>query len=127
MIFKIKTIVGWSLSGLVGLMLVASAIDKIIGSAHALQMSASFGLSGNSYAVLGIIELISVSLFLFPRTGILGCLLLSSYLGGGIATHLQHGQHILFPAAIEALIWIAAVIRFPELIERIVGKNALVA
>ena len=118
---KTKKIVGWSLSVLVALMLIASAIDKIIGSAHALQMSASFGISGNSYATLGIIELVSALLFLYSRTGILGCFLLSSYLGGGIATHLQHGQGILFPAAIEALVWIAAVIRFPELLERILA------
>lgn len=34
---KTRKIIGWSLSGLVALMLVASATDKIIGSAHALK------------------------------------------------------------------------------------------
>ena len=116
---KTKNIIGWVLSGIIGLMLAASASDKIIGSEHALQMGASFGLTASTYAVLGIIEILSVILFLFPRTGILGTLLLSSYLGGAIATHLQHQQNIIFPMAIEALVWIAAVIRFPELLLRI--------
>lgn len=115
---KTKRIIGWSLSGLVALMLIASAIDKIFGSEHALQMAKSFGLSPTPYAVLGIIELLSVILFLIPRTGVLGTLLLASYFGGAIATHLQHQQEILFPVAIETVIWIAAFIRFPELIQR---------
>ena len=121
---KTKRIIGWVLSGLVGLMLAASAIDKITGSAHALQMGASFGLSAGTYSFLGIIEILSVALFLYPRTGILGILLLSSYLGGAIATHLQHQQSILFPMAFEVVLWIAAVIRFPELTQRLFPYKA---
>lgn len=120
---KTKNITGWILSGLIGLMLAASASDKIIGSAHALEMGASFGLSAGTYSLLGIIELLSVLLFLYPRTGILGTLLLSSYLGGAIATHLQHHQNIVFPIAIEAFVWIAAVIRFPELTQRLTNNT----
>ncbi len=120
---KTKKIIGWVLSGLSGLMLLASAIDKIGSSEHALQTAFSFGLSAKSYVILGIIEAVSVVLFLFPRTGILGLLLLSSYLGGAIATHLQHGQDILFPAIFEATVWIAAVIRFPELTQRILNRT----
>jgi hypothetical protein len=122
---KTRKIIGWSLSGLVALMLVASATDKIIGSAHALEMAESFGLSATSYAILGVIEILSVVLFLIPRTGVLGTLLLASYFGGAIATHLQHQQEILFPMAIEAVIWIAGILRFPELIQRFLGNTPL--
>ena len=120
---KTKSITGWTLSGIIGLMLLASAFDKISGSAHALQMASSFGLSAGSYAVLGGIEVTAVILFLYPRTALLGLLLLSSYLGGAIATHLQHQQDILFPAIIEAFVWIAAVIRLPELTRRITANK----
>ncbi|TLU99567.1 DoxX family protein [Dyadobacter luticola] len=116
---KTRNILAWILSGIIGLMLSASAVDKIIGSSHALQMGASFGLSTGTYSLLGIVEILSVALFLNPRTGVLGTLLLSSYLGGAIATHLQHQQGILFPAVIETFVWITAIIRFPELIHRI--------
>jgi hypothetical protein len=121
---KTRKIIGWVLSGLIGSMLAASAFDKIMGSGHALQMAASFGLSGGIYSLLGIIEILSVALFLYSRTGILGTLLLSSYLGGAIATHLQHQQGIAFPMAIEAFVWVAAVIRFPELTQRIFNRTA---
>jgi hypothetical protein len=120
---RTKNIIGWVLSGLIGLMLGASAIDKIIGSEHALQMGASFGLSAGTYSLLGVIEILSVVLFLYSRTGMLGTLLLSSYLGGAIATHLQHQQNIVFPIAFEIVVWITAVIRFPELTRRISNKQ----
>jgi sorbitol-specific phosphotransferase system component IIC len=120
---KKRNVIGGILSALVGLMLIASATDKIIGSEHALQMGASFGLSAGTYSVLGIIEILSVVIFLYPRTGIAGTLLLSSYLGGAIATHLQHQQNILFPMVFEAAVWIAAVIRFPELTQRALNKK----
>lgn len=120
---KSRTILGWIFAGLISLLLLASAADKISGSAHALQMGRSFGLSPEAYRILGLIEAASVLLFLLPRTGVLGTLLLSSYLGGAIATHLQHQQGILFPMGMEALLWITAVIRFPELLERIQGNR----
>lgn len=112
---KTKKIIGWTFSGMVLLLMSASAIDKISGSAHSLEMTHSFGITPVVYRLLGIIELTSVILFMFPRTGVLGLLLLSSYLGGAIATHLQHGQSVIFPAAIEALIWITAISRYPQL------------
>jgi hypothetical protein len=106
------TIIGWVLSSIVFLLMSASALDKIGGSAHSLEMTRSFGITPGVYRLLGVIELISAILFMIPRTGLLGLLLLSSYLGGAIATHLQHDQSIILPAAIEALAWIAAAIRF---------------
>lgn len=116
---KTKKIVGWSLSILVSLALSASAVDKIFLSAHAMEISGIVGIAPMAYRLLGIVELLSVVLFLIPRTGVLGFLLLTAYMGGAIATHLQHNQGVVFPAAFEAAIWIGAVFRFPELIQRI--------
>jgi hypothetical protein len=112
---KAKKVAGWVLSGLVLLLLAASAGDKISNSVHSLEMTRSFGIALGTYRLLGIIEVTATILFMFPRTGPLGLLLLSSYMGAAIATHLQPGQNVWFPAAIEALVWIAAGIRFPQL------------
>lgn len=106
---------GWGLAGFVFLLLAASAIDKLSGSAHSLKMTSSFGIDPTTYRYLGVIELGSAALFLVPRTSIIGLLLLTSYMGGAIATHLQHGQSVLFPAAIEAWIWATAFVRLPDL------------
>jgi len=120
---KTKNIIGWGLTGIIVFMMAASAIDKIRGSEHALEMTKSFGITPATYSILGIIELLSVLLFAFTRTGILGTLLLASYLGGAIATHLQHQQNILFPMGIEVLVWITATIRFRELSSRLFPAN----
>ncbi len=118
---KTKNIINWGLAGVVGFIFIGSAVSKFIGGEEALTMAASIGLDENSFRILGVIELVSVVLFLFPRTGILGTLLLSAYMGGAIATHLTHGQSVVGPAVIEATVWIAAVVRFPELTDRISG------
>ena len=121
---KVKKIVGWVLSGLIALILCASAFQKISGNEQALQMGASFGLSAGVYSLLGMIEILSVVLFLYTRTGILGALLLVAYFGGSIATHLEHHLSTAFPIAIEAVIWITCIIRFPELTQRIWIKGS---
>jgi len=109
---------GWWLAGFVFILLAASALDKISGSAHSLQMTTSFGISPATYRVLGLVELTSAALFLVPRTVVLGLLLLASYMGGAIATHLQHQQSIVLPAAIELLVWATAIVRMPKLFAR---------
>ncbi|MCD9017118.1 DoxX family protein [Parachryseolinea silvisoli] len=117
---KVKNITGWIVSGTMALALAGSALDKIILSQHAIQMGTSFGLSPETYRIVGIIEILSAILFVIPRTAVLGLLLLSSYLGGAITTHLLHNQGILFPAILESLIWIGACLRLPELTKRII-------
>jgi len=85
-------------------------------------MAKGIGLDASTFRIIGLVELISVLLFLIPRTGILGTLLLAAYMGGAIATHLEHGLSIVAPAAIQAFIWIVVVFRFPELTNRILNK-----
>jgi hypothetical protein len=50
-------------------------------------------------------------------------MLLASYMGGVIVTHLEHDNQIAFGIIFEIIIWITAFIRFPELSRRILGKR----
>jgi DoxX-like family len=120
---KVKNIINWVLAGLVGFIFLGSAFGKLSGGADGLKMAESFGISASDFTTIGVVELISIILFLIPRTGVLGTLLLAAYMGGAIATHLEHGQSIIAPVAIAAFVWIVAVVRFPELTQRILGKN----
>lgn len=120
---KTKNIINWSLAGLVGFIFIGSAMSKFFGGEETIQMAKGIGLSAETFNVVGLVEIISVLLFLFPRTGIIGTLLLAAYMGGAIASHLTHGQSIVAPAFIEALIWIVAVIRFPELKNRLLNAS----
>lgn len=116
-----KKIIYWVLTGLIGFVFIGSAIGKFTANAEALKMGAGFGLTPQYFIVLGIIEIVSVLLFIIPRTGIVGTLLLAAYLGGAIATHLEHGQSVIAPCFIQAFLWIVAVYRFPELRTRVLN------
>jgi len=56
---------------------------------------AGFGLDANTYTMLGVVALLCFFLFILPRTGILGTLLLTAYMGGAIASHLEDGVSLL--------------------------------
>jgi hypothetical protein len=118
---KTKNIIHWVLAGLVGIIFLGSASGKLMGSADALKMASGLGVSTTTYKILGIVELLSVILFIYPRTGILGTLLLAAYMGGAIATHLEHNISIIPPAVVAAFVWIVAVVRFPELRQRLLN------
>lgn len=119
---KTITIIQWVLAGLVAFIFIGSAVSKLTANSEALEQVAKFGLTPTTYQWLGIIEIISVALFLNPRTGVLGSLLLIAYMGGAISTHVEFAQPLMAPIAISAFLWIVAVIRFPELSKRLLNK-----
>lgn len=100
---------------------------KITQNETAVSQAANLGFSASTYLVIGIIEIVSLVLFIVPRTGVLGSLLLIAYLGGAIVTHLQHNESIVMAVTIQILLWIAAVIRFPELKERLLTAKVPVS
>ena len=123
---KTKNIIGWVLTVLLAAALFFSASMKLTGTPQGLKMAAFFGLSAKKFIFLGIVEVVSTILFLVPRTGLLGLLLLTGYLGGAIATHFEHFQQPTAPVVLECILWIAASLRFPELSARLMNKVASV-
>jgi DoxX-like family len=110
---------GWALTGLLSLLFAYSASMKFMANDQTLKMAADMGLDASMFKILGTVELLSVVLFAIPRTGVVGALLLMAYMGGAIATHLQHHLPVPPNVVIESLIWIAAALRFPELTHRL--------
>jgi hypothetical protein len=62
------------------------------------------------------LEISSAILFLFPRTRSMGLLLVSSYMGGAIATHVEHGLSFIQPGVFLALLWLGAWLRHPQIL-----------
>jgi len=122
---KLKKIIYWVLTSLIAFVFVGSAFGKLTADLDALKIAEGFGLNAQTYTILGAIEIISVILFITPRTGIIGTLLLAAYMGGAIATHLEHGQSIIAPCVIQTFLWIVAIYRFPELKSRILKSDKL--
>jgi uncharacterized membrane protein YphA (DoxX/SURF4 family) len=120
---KTKNIINWVLAGIVAFIFIGSAIGKLTADQEGLKQAANFGLDKSSYAFLGIIEIVAVILFLIPRTSIIGTLLLVAYMGGAIATHLEHAQPLAPPVIVSILVWIVAFVRNPELSNRVLAKS----
>lgn len=118
---KTKKIIYWVLTGLVAFIFLGSAAGKLSGNEEAIKMASGFGLDAKTYALLGIVEIVCLLLFVIPRTGILGTLLLAAYMGGAIATHIEHGVSVIAPCIIQCVLFGIAMFRFPELRTRLLN------
>lgn len=116
---KINKIAGWVLTILLGLLFALSAFMKLSQNEAAIAQAAAIGFDANTYRLIGVVELVALVLFLIPRTGILGSLLLIAYMGGAIATHLQHSQPIIMAVSVQVLVWIAFVLRYPAILQQL--------
>jgi hypothetical protein len=60
-------------------------------------------------AVLGLVLLVSTALYAFPRTAVLGAILLTGYLGGAVASHARMADplftHDLFGVYLGLFVW----------------------
>ncbi|MFT3674383.1 MAG: DoxX family protein [Chitinophagaceae bacterium] len=113
---KTISITGWVLSILLASLFAMSAFMKLTQNESALAQATSMGFDAGTYQLIGIVELAALILFLIPRTGVLGGLLLIAYMGGAIATHLQHQQPVAMAITVQVLLWIAFVLRYPALL-----------
>jgi len=119
MLHKAIKITGWALTIIIAFMLSMSALLKLTQDETAVAQASSIGIDAATYVFIGIIEIISLLLFVIPRTGIIGTLLLAAYFGGAIVTHLQHQQPIAIALTLQIAVWVTAFIRFPELKQRL--------
>lgn len=115
MIMKSNKIVYWVLTGLISLVFIGSALGKLTVNEESLKMASNFGIDSATFTMLGILELACLILFIIPRTGIIGTMLLAAYMGGAIATHVEHGESILAPCIVQSILFLIAFYRFPEL------------
>jgi len=113
---KGRRITGTVLLTLGGLMLVGSAIAKFARVPMLVTQMSAFGIDGNRLLFVAILEIVSALLFLIPLTRSIGLLLVSSFLGGAIATHLQHGDPIVQPSFVLVLLWLGTWLRHPEIL-----------
>lgn len=120
---KTKKIIYWVLTGLVSFVFLGSTFGKLTGNEEVLKMAANFGLDSNTYLLIGVVELASLMLFLIPRTGIIGTMLLSAFMGGAIATHLEHNESVVAPCLILTFTLLVAAYRFPELVSKLMNKK----
>jgi hypothetical protein len=96
-------------------MMIFSAVLKFFPSVVAEGFN-QLGWPVTLAPILGIIELGCVIVYLFPRTAVLGAILIAGYLGGATATHVRVGDGFFFaPFILGVLAWLGLWLREPRL------------
>jgi DoxX-like protein len=100
------TITGWVLSILPVLVLAVSAFFKFQAKPEVVQaFTGKYGYQPAALSEFGIVEIACTLLYLFPRTAVLGAVLLTGYLGGATATHFRAGEPFYAPVLVGVFLW----------------------
>lgn len=105
---------GWGLSALVSALLLFSASGKLTKAAQAVEGLTKGHYPEASIQVIGAVELVATILFLVPQTNLFGAALLTAYLGGAVATHVQAGGGYEAAIIVGIVVWIASWLRNPS-------------
>jgi hypothetical protein len=111
---------GWVMTALFALfMLGASVAPKLLGLAPATDAMTAIGWPTEHLLMIGIIELVLTLMFIYPRTALLGAILMMGLLGGALASNLRAGMplfsHILFSVYLGVFMWVALWLRDAKL------------
>jgi len=100
---------GRVISGLVILFLIFDGAIKLIPLDVVIETSRELAIPEHLARTLGVLTLIGVALYAWPRTSVLGAIILTGYLGGAIYVHVRAGSplfsHTLFGVYLGLLIW----------------------
>ncbi len=112
---------GRALSGLAIAFLVMDAGTKLVAPQFAIDNSPPLDWQFDVATVrlLGVLLLIPTLLYAWPRTALLGAILITGYLGGAIATHVRADSplltHTLFGIYLALFVWGGLWLRSPAL------------
>jgi DoxX-like protein len=102
----------WSgrvMTGIVALFLALAAGMKLLALDAVREAMAPLGYPAGLGLMIGVIEAVCLLLYIVPRTGVLGAILLTGLLGGSAAAHLRVGDplftHVLFGVYVGILAW----------------------
>ena len=106
-----SSLVGWAMSGLVIAFCLMDGTMKLLHPQVVVDATKGIGWPADptTLDILGVILLACTVLYAFPRTAVLGAILLTGYLGGAVASHARLGDplltHTLFGVYVGCLAW----------------------
>jgi DoxX-like family len=122
---KGKVWTGRIMAGIVILFMLMDSVFKFVTNEQVIEGTTSLGFQVHHLPIMGTLGLISIILYIIPRTEFLGAILLTGYWGGAIATHVRLDNplftHILFPVYLGILAWGALVLKNENLRKLILG------
>jgi hypothetical protein len=111
---------GRILSGLVVLFLLFDGAIKLVPLQVVIDTVIPLGwpTDATTWRALGVVLIASALLYAYPRTSVLGAILITAYLGGAVATHMRVGSplfsHTLFGVYLGVLLWAGLWLRDPR-------------
>lgn len=117
---------GMGLTTLVVMFMIFDGVTKLIRVKPVMEACEKMNISPDMAAGIGFLLLACTALYVTPRTAILGAILLTGYLGGGVATQLIHRGGTfptLFPIGFGALVWVGLILREPRLLRLILLRE----
>ena len=102
---------GRIVSGLVVVMMVFSAVMKILKPDEVVTEFTRLGYPETVVIGIGILELLCAVVYSIPRTSYLGAILLTAYFGGATATHVRIGDVFIWPVIGGVLTWAGLYLR----------------
>jgi hypothetical protein len=108
---RLRRRIGVALTSLAVLFLLMDAVMKLLALPVVLASTVQLGFPGTEQFArdLGAVLLVCTLLYAWPRTAVLGAILLTGYLGGAIAAHVRIGSpiftHVLFGAYVAVFVW----------------------
>ena len=110
---------GRVLTGIAVTFLFVDALGKLFKLAPVVEGTVKLGYPAEVVFPLGVLLLIGVMLYLFPKTSLLGAIYLTAFLGGTVATHVRVGSplatHVLFGVYVAVFVWGGLALRNPRL------------
>ncbi|MEO6214432.1 MAG: DoxX family protein [Sphingomonas sp.] len=108
---KLGRIASYTMSGVVIAFMLLDGGMKLVALDVVIKSTAELGYPPSPELArgLGVVALLCTALYAFPRTSVLGAILLTAYMGGTVATHLRVGNplfsHMLFGVYLAVLTW----------------------
>jgi len=99
---------GRIITGLAIAFLLFDGVVKLFKPKFVVDKTIELGYDESVIISLGLVLIASTLLYMFPRTAVLGAILLTGYLGGAVATHVRVKDPLfdtIFPVIFGALVW----------------------
>ena len=85
---------------------------KVLNRPVAVEGTVRLGYPPRLVMYIGIVELVCLGAYLYPRTAVLGAILLTGYLGGATATQVRvEDPWFIFPVVVGLLVWAGLFLR----------------
>ena len=124
---KVQVWTGRVMAGIVILFMLMDSIFKFTTNPQVIEGTTSLGYQVHHLPIMGTLGLLSIILYIIPRTEFLGAILLTAYWGGAVATHVRLDNplfsHILFTVYLGILAWGALYLKNEKFRDLILGRR----